>query len=491
MAQKTTSSFEPDTLQNSTVAQDQADILNRAISLTDSLPNLQQIPLRYFSKTTAKADDLNRRLTQKTAKALHRLQKQEEKINSKLSKIDSVAAHNLFTSSRDSLSHLQDLVKGKVTGLASKIPAHPYIPYLDTLKNSLDFLNKYSGKLSQVKEMQEKLHSSLNSVQQLEGKLNQLQDAQAYIQQRKQLLEETLRGYDGVFKKNLGKIDKDLYYYKAQMQNYKELWEHPDKIETKALEALHKVPAFNGFMKEHSALASLFNVAGSQAGSMQENLQGLQTRSMIEQEIQQRLQEAGAGGREQVQQQMQQAQQQLQELKNKLPGGGSIADMPNFKPKELKSKTLFQRLEYGTNIQFGKASGWYPTTSDIAAQIGYKFSEKGSAGIGTSFKLGWGNIHKIHFTARGLGLRSYLDYKLKGAFYVNGGFEMNYNTTMPDIPALKNWNGWTRSALLGIEKKYKISNKVNGNMMLLFNFLYREQVPPTRSPLVFRVGYGF
>lgn len=195
---------------------------------------------------------------------------------------------------------------------------------------------------------------------------------------------------------------------------------------------------------------------------------------------------------QQIQQQLQQAQQQLQQLQNKLGGmGSSTANMPNFKPNDLKSKTIFQRLEYGTNLQFEKSTGWYPTTSDIATQIGYKFSKNGSAGIGASFKLGWGNIHKIRFTAQGLGVRSYLDYKLKGTFHLNGGFEMAYNTTIPDIPVLKNWNGWTRSALLGIERKYKISNKVNGDVMLLFNFLYKQQVPLTRSPLVFRMGYNF
>lgn len=528
VAQRASSPSEPETFQTDTLTQTGTSILAQTINLEDSLQSdlsrLQQLPNRYFNKVSNKADKLNRRLTKRTQKALRRLQKQEKKINSKLSKIDSIAAHNLLTTSIDSLSHLKNMIKGKVSRITGKIPGSQYISYLDTLKNSLDFLNKYSDKLSKVKEVQQRLQSSLSSVQQLQGRLNQLQEVQQYIQERKQVLNETLGKYGNVFKENLGKIGKEVYYYKAQIKNYKELWQHPDKIEAKALEMLNKVPAFNDFMKEHSALAALFNVAGSQEGSLQQSLQGLQTRAMVQQEIQERLQAAGAGGRKQIQQQMTIAKQKLQELKNKLPGGGSTANMPNFKPKELKSKTFFQRLGFGANVQFGKATNYLPTTSDIAGQIAYKFSKNGSIGIGASFKLGWSDplpqqniisqnpfgstqgssgfsqgsfsiaprsfIKKIHFTAQGVGIRSFLDYKLKGTFYVNGGFEFNYNKTIPNIPALKNLNGWTKSALLGIEKKYKISNKLKGNMMLLFDFLYKQHVPQTQ-PVVFRVGYNF
>ena len=472
--------------------------------------DLQQLPDRYFAKVSSKADLFNRRITKRTEKALHRLQKQEEKINSKLSKIDSVAVRGLaLGNSIDSISHLQELVRSKVTKITSRIPGGKYIPYLDSLQTSLNFLSKYQSSLSKVGSVEKDLSGSLGTLrqaqgdlmkarsdmQQLEGKLNQVQDIQEYIQQRQQLLTQALSKYGSLFSKNIGSISKEAYYYKATIENYKELWQHPDQVEAKALELLNKVPAFTKFMQEHSMIAGLFRIP-TNYGSAQ-SLTGLQTRSMVEREIQQQLQRAGPNGRQQIQQQMQQAQQQIQQLQNKLPGGGTSGQMPNFKPNGLKSKTLFQRLDYGTNFQFEKSTGWYPTTSDIAAQLGYKFLKNGEAGIGASFKLGWATLrqaqgdHKIHFTAQGLGLRSYLDYKLKGTFYVNGGFEFDYNTTIPDIPALKYWNGWTRSALLGIERKYKISNKVNGDVMLLYNFLYKQQVPPTRSPIVFRMGYNF
>jgi hypothetical protein len=111
---------------------------------------LEQVPNRYFNVVRAKSQKFNRRITQHTEKALRRLQRQEEKISRKLGKFDSLAAHNLLATSIDSLSHLRETLKGKVSNLSGKIPGRQYIPYLDTLKSSLNFLDKYSGKLDGI-----------------------------------------------------------------------------------------------------------------------------------------------------------------------------------------------------------------------------------------------------------------------------------------------------------------------------------------------------
>ncbi|TAM96459.1 MAG: hypothetical protein EPN39_13585, partial [Chitinophagaceae bacterium] len=209
---------------------------------------LQQIPSRYLTKVSSKADLFNRRITKRTEKALHRLQKQEEKINSKLSKIDlptgqagSVAAKGLaLGNSIDSISHLQELVRNKVTKITSRLPGGKYIPYLDSLQTSLNFLNKYqsdlskaggiekdlSGSLSTLRQAQGDLMKAQGDMQQLEGKLNQVQDIQQYIQQRQQLLTQALSKYGSLFSKNIGSISKEAYYYKATIENYKELWQH-------------------------------------------------------------------------------------------------------------------------------------------------------------------------------------------------------------------------------------------------------------------------
>ena len=477
--------------------------VNEALVQTDSIPTIDKLPVHYMHAAGEKADKLNRQLTRNTTKALRRLQKQEEKINRKLNKVDSLASDNLLTHSIDSLSCLRAVIQGKagkIEGWTDRLPGKNYIPYLDTLKNALGFLNQYGSKLNQLKNGQEQLQTAMGSVQALESRMQQLQGIQQYMDERKALLAQVLSKYGDAFQKDMSRITKNLAFYKGRVQNYKALWQEPDKLEAKTLEMLHQVPAFNRFMQKHSALAALFNVSRSTAsGSLEEELQGLQTRQHVQQALQGRLQAGGTDGRQRISQQMTRARQHLRQLKDKLSSGGSTADMPDFQPRDLKSHTLFQRLEFGGNVGVSKPPRFssvpditFPTTSDIAGQVAYKFSDKGSVGVGVAFKLGWGtSIRKIHFTMGGYELRSFIDWQIRqSSFYLNGGMEMHFNQTAPDVPELEALNDWVPSALLGLKKKYKINDKLKGTMMLLFDFLYQQHLPRTQ-PVVFRVGYSF
>lgn len=163
--------------------------------------------------------------------------------------------------------------------------------------------------------------------------------------------------------------------------------------------------------------------------------------------------------------------------------------MPDFKPKEMKTKTFFQRLEPGGNIQFQKSNQYFPTTADIAAQIAYKLNKNSSIGAGLAYKLGMGTgWNHVAFSHQGLGLRTFADYKLKGTFFINAGFEGNRNTGFKYLSELKHWNGWTTSALAGISKKYKINSKLKGNIMVLYDFLAPRQLPKTDN-IKLRIGY--
>ncbi len=147
------------------------------------------------------------------------------------------------------------------------------------------------------------------------------------------------------------------------------------------------------------------------------------------------------------------------------------------------------RLEYGANIQSQKATSFFPTTSDIGLSLGYKLNDKSAIGIGAAYKVGWGRgWNHIRMTHEGLGLRSYVDYKLKGSLYLSGGYEQNYRTAFTSIEQLKDHSAWQSSGLLGLSKKYRVSKKVKGDVKLLWDFLSYQQVPRTQAVL-FRVGY--
>jgi myosin heavy subunit len=437
------------------------------LNAQDSL--LQQLPGKYLFQVEHKSHHIEEQVNKRTGKALARFVKQEKKMQAKLWKVDSVAAKNIFTRSIDKLNSLKSGLKNKVPG---NLPLGGNAD-LDTLQNSLKFLEGAKDMLGSSKD---KLSSATKSVQDLQGKLQQAEEVKAYIREHKQQLKEQLSQYTG-FSKDLQKMNKEAYYYGEQVKEYKSLLKDKKKAEAKAVELLKKVPAFNTFLQQHSQLASLFNLS-SASGSTAQNLEGLQTRSQVEQLIQQRIGSSPAA-QQAVSQQMEQARSQFTELKSKFPNLDNAAEMPDFKPNPMKTKSFLQRLEFGGNIQFQKSSRYFPTTSDIAGQVAYKFHKNGSAGVGVAYKLGMGNgWDHIVFSHQGLGLRSFLSWKLKGTFFINGGVEKDY--------LIRNWK---TSALLGISKKYKINTKLKGNIILLYDFLAQRQIPQT-SPVKLRIGYS-
>ncbi|MBC7383685.1 MAG: hypothetical protein H7296_11955, partial [Bacteroidia bacterium] len=124
--------------------------------------------------------------------------------------------------------------------------------------------------------------------------------------------------------------------------------------------------------------------------------------------------------------------------------------------------------------------------------VGYKLNDKSTTGIGVAYKMGYGSIQNFKISHEGIGLRSFIDWKLKKQFFVSGGYEMNYNTVFTNLRSLQSSNEWQRSGLIGITKKIKIKTKyVKGtNLQLLYDVLHNNHVVPTQ-PIVFRVGYNF
>jgi hypothetical protein len=262
---------------------------------------------------------------------------------------------------------------------------------------------------------------------------------------------------------------------------------------------LSETSLFQQFMSKYSELAALFPMPDNY-GTPQA-LAGLQTRMQVQQVIQTQLAGAGPNAQQVLQQNLQAAQQQLNTLKdkiNKLGGGGDgdmDMDMPSFKPNNQKTKSFLQRLEVGTNLQSTKSNYFFPTTTDMGLSIGYKLSDKSTIGIGGSYKVGWGkDIRNIVITSQGAALRSFLDVKIKGSFYVSGGYEYNYQ---PAIVATSNGVdqkdlGWTQSGLVGISKVVSMKTKFfkKTKVQLLWDFLSQQQEPKTQA-IKFRVGYSF
>lgn len=446
-----------------------------------SLNNIEKLPDKYFSSVNNKLNLFTKRLTKKSDQYLSHSEKCEKKILRKLRKTNPKQADSLAA-----------IMSGKYKDINAQLKTSnskhstTYSSYLDTLHGSLSFLSKN-------KELAGKAQESLKSLTDLQGKLQSSQKVQDFLKERKAQMSQVLAKYNlsAALKKQYQKLNKTAYYYESQVQEYKKMLKDPDKMEKKALALLRNVPAFQNFMKKNSQLAMMFpNPSGT--GSLA-SLNGLQTIQSVNALIRKQMGNATPAVLQQLQQNIADAKGQLGQLKNKingLGGGNSDLTIPDFKPNKQKTKTFMQRLEYGFDVHFGKKIKYLPGGSEFGGTVGYKLNDKSIVGIGASYKMSFGTIQHIQFRSESVGLRSYLEYKIKKQFFMRGGFEMNYNTAFQSIAELKNLSAWQSSALLGLSKKYKISKKLKGNLQILYDFLSNKHVPAT-EPFVFRVGYNF
>lgn len=467
----------------SALSQDSLSIFNRILSFPD----------KVFGRIDKEANKYEQKLTQQTEKYLNKLQRQEEKLKRKLWRTDSTKAKELFGDVKgryDGLRNTLNVQENKSQSYTSTV----YNGHLDSLGTAMQFLQN-NPQLQQAAALKDKLGNNLQSINDLKSKLNQTENIRKQIQQRQQQLKQQLQNTP--LAKEFRKFKKEVYYYQAQVKEYQDALKDPKKLGAKMLEVANKVPAFKDFFRRNSELASLFpSPAGMDPANSTASFAGLQSRADVQTMLQQRL-GAGTNAQQYVQQQMQGAQTQMQDLKNKLQQykqgsySNGEAEMPDFKVNQQKTKSFFERIEWGSNMQTTKGNLYFPVTSDIGVSAGYKLSDKSIIGIGASYKIGLGKSwQNINITHQGAGLRTFVDIKLKGSFWISGGGELNYRNEFKRIEVLKDMNAWQQSALLGISKKYKVGRKFKGNAQLLYDFLWKQQQPRTQA-VVFRVGYNF
>jgi hypothetical protein len=453
----------------------------------------------FIARIDAKIGKFNTQLSRQTEKYLQRLQKKERKLQKKLQRTDSAAASQLGDIEMQYArmkNGLQDATAGSLKG--------EYFPYLDTLKTSLSFLQHNNSLASPPSEIQGKIQSSLQKVTRLQSGLRQSEQIKSFIRQRQELMKQALSRYTKL-PKGISKMShsysKQFYYYSQQVREYKELLNDPDKLTRKALDLLSRSGPFKQFMREHSELSALFGVPGNY-GTPQA-LTGLQTRVQVQQLIQTQVAAGGPDARQAIRQNIQDAQSRINQLKdkiNKLGGGNSDMDIPDFKPNSQKTKSFWKRLELGTNLQSTKSNNFFPVTTDIGLSVGYKLNDKSIIGIGASYKVGWGrDIRHVSITSEGMGLRSFADMKLKGSFYASGGFEYNYQPVLKELSGTSPSGGgregattWQQSGLIGLSKIVSQRSKLfkKARLQLLWDFLSYQQIPRTQA-VKFRIGYNF
>ena len=445
---------------------------------------------KYATIVDKKVDVYTKRLTTKTEKTLVNLAKWEQKIYKTLNKVNPEAASRLFSEPNQTFTDaLNKYREGKSIAENYKLA---YDQYRDQLLTAAKYLEDHKDLLN--KAQFQKFKNNQESLQTLEQERLASEQLQRFIKERKKQLTQQVLQYLGK-SKYLQKISKENFYYVETLRNYKEIFRDKKKTEELVLNTLNKFPGFENFMRKNSLLASLFRMPGNgSASNNTASLAGLQTRSQVNNLIQQQIGAGGPNALQEIKNNINAAQTTLNDLKKKVGnsyGGGNTEDL-DFKPNMQKTKTLKQRLEFGTDFQTEKGSRYIPNGLNAGLSAGYKLNDKSTIGLGVSYRMGLNTVDKFKVSSEGIGLRSFVDWKLKKQFFVQGGFEMNHFSSFENLRALGDVDSWQQSALLGISKKIAVKTKMTKGikLQLLYDFLYREHLPISK-PVVFRVGYKF
>ena len=223
------------------------------------------------------------------------------------------------------------------------------------------------------------------------------------------------------------------------------------------------------------------------------SIEGLQTIIETKGIMNTSIADLGSEAKNVVEQNMKPMMTSVEKLKSGDYGNiSNAADIPSFKPSALKTKPFADRLSLGYNFQLNQSNYGFPATATIGLQADYKLTSKIKPGIGVSYILGMGSgWDNINFTHQGIGLRSFVDYKISNILYISCGYERNSLPPSNQKKELgtKNWN-WREIALGGIKLKYNTKVKLIPTMSFQYDFLNDQNNPPSPA-FVYRVGWEF
>lgn len=467
---------------------DSTSILNKVFSL----------PNKLISKSQKKINSLSNSLNKQSEHYMKMFSRRESKLKRKILRKDSAASKTIF--SYDPLVQM-NTYKNQIlsdSNSNTNLNGMSYLAYADSLQGVLKFMNMAELSKSTTGQMPFNVKESYDKLLQLQNKMQLAEQLKQLMQQRNEQIKRYLLSYGKVpasLRKAFNNYSKQVYYYQQQVQEYKDMLNHPDKLLAKTLNYLNKIPAFKDFMKRNSMLAGIFNTGG-EGYTNTVSLIGLQARNQVNAALNAQI-GAGINPAQFVSQQVQGAEALINPFKNmisQLKGDGKDElSLPNYVPNQQHTKKFMQRIEYGCNLQTEKSNNYFPLTTDLGVSIGYKLNDKSVLGLGASYKIAWGKDWKhINITNDGVGFRSYMDIKLRGSFYASGGLEYNYFKPFESIQQLKEFNNWNKSGLMGVSKIVSLKSKVfkKSKIQFLWDFLSYRQVPRTQA-FKFRIGYNF
>ncbi len=444
---------------------------------------------KYLDINIKSQTKLNERVAKQQKKVLEKLKKKEGKLAKRLKRKDSTgySKYSQNTLTYDSISKIQQPIKARYTVNRS----------IDSLKGVKKFLEDKAHVTGDGPSITDGYDGQLAG---LKNTTTHNQDINKLIGQRTSYL-KGIQGDGSKKVKGIKSISKQSFYSNQKIQAYKEMADEPSRAEQKVLEYLQGKEGFDQAMS-YTDGNSLQNMNGKSMDDLEK--MGFQTKRQMQANLQKKL----GGNLEPLQQNM---GGQIKEYQDKLSEAKKLKqtaketkstivqakhiDKPDFRVNPMRGLPLSKRIEYHYNWQTTRATyDGKPAVFSMSAMAGFKHTTRLSYGAGIATSIGLGtNWNNIRFTFEGVGLRTYTAWQWQYGIGAYAGYERMYKqavfvTPSETTPVLTetphNKNNYSEAILIGLTKAYRINDKMNGSIHVLYDIWWKEK--GLRSPVVLR-----
>lgn len=402
-------------------------------------------------------EDFARKCEKRTRKAEKRFKRYERKIQ--------IHADTSDTKEFFSGEQTDSLNQEPQNGLARE-------PSLDSLLLAYDFA-EYAG-LAPDLQLSGKVNENLNRAKQ---QLNITQRAKSELMKCKDHW-KTKALESRKYNRWLNKMEKECYYYTAQINEYRKALRDPSHLYDRLLSTLRRDPHWGDF------LATL--------PAKPQNTGKMQPREIVQQMLQSQAASVSPDASKLIKDVQKTGSDLLGSLSNQAASFGDLdnaAQMPGFVPNTYKTKNLWEHIDIGFNLQFDDRTMFLPSTGVAGAQVSFNFDQWFSAGVTASYRFGMGDIKNIRFSHSGAGYGAFVNYKIWNSLGVQAGYERNWRTGI-EVNEVHFPAAWASSALTGLSWEYEVGKKMNGTMGVFYDFMHNKHTPVTNAVL-WRMGWKF
>lgn len=441
----------------------------KAISNASLLADAQKTSRKAIDKVGFTQDFVVKR----TERLIQTAEDAELKIVSNINKLDETEVGKIKAAYQRMLSKLQkpDISAGAV---------REYLPKMDSLLTSASFLKSFQ-EIPQLGQLTEKLSGlrlsyleATNIEEEISGRIQHL-----------------LENYTGKIPlKQVERLKQLSQTAKAQIREFKNMIEDPAPRVERLIDLAVQQQGFEGFFAEHAELSKLFMSPSLSLRAKPDS--SLQTVAELQKHLEEKFGKSAQSLLQKQQQSSQDAMSDYQsDILNRIKQIGNSSKESDINTESVKP--MVKRLSFTTDIRSQRSNGLLPAFSELGINIGYRWSPRLIAGFGLSGRIGWGKgFSDLRVTAEGVGIRSFVDYRIKGGFYATGGFEAIYDPLPDQQSRTIVFSQWQKNGLIGLKKGFRIKNGFikGASFKLMWNYLSYMQKGVVQ-PFDFRIGYDF